>query len=38
LNRIELLTIRLQVRHAQRGGPAELDVHRVQRGVSSRAP
>jgi hypothetical protein len=37
LNRIELLTIRLQVRQARRGGPAEIDVHRVQHGVSSQA-
>jgi hypothetical protein len=37
LNRIELLTIRLRVRQAPRGGPAEIDVHRVQHGVSSRS-
>jgi hypothetical protein len=36
LNRIELLTIRLQVRQARRGGPAEIDVHRVQADTSSR--
>ena len=29
LKRIELLTIRLQVRQARRGGPAEIDVRRV---------
>lgn len=36
LNRIELLTIRLQVRQARRGGPAEIDVHRVRANVTSR--
>ena len=36
LNRIELLTIRLQLRQARRGGPAEIDVHRVQADTSSR--
>lgn len=29
LNKIEFLTIRLQVRHARRGGSAEIDVHHV---------
>jgi hypothetical protein len=38
LNRIELLTIKLQVRHARRGGPTEIDVHHVEAGASSRAP
>jgi len=36
LNRIELLTIRLQVRQARRGGPMEIDVHRVEADASSR--
>jgi hypothetical protein len=36
LNRIELLTIRLHVRQARSGGPAEIDVHRVQADASSR--
>jgi hypothetical protein len=35
LNKIELLTIRLQVRHARRGGPAEIDVHHVPAGAKS---
>jgi hypothetical protein len=37
LNRIELLTIRLQVRHAARRVPTEIDVHRVGADTSSRA-
>jgi hypothetical protein len=37
LNRIELLTIRLQVRHARGGVPTEIDVHRVEADASSRA-
>jgi hypothetical protein len=36
LNRVELLTIRLQVRHARRGGPAEIDVHRAKDDAWSR--
>jgi hypothetical protein len=36
LNRIELLTIKLQVRHARRGGRTEIDVHRVEADASSR--
>jgi hypothetical protein len=36
LDRIELLTIKLQVRQARRGGPVEIDVHRVQGDTSSR--
>ena len=36
LNRIELLTIRVQVRQARSGGPAEIDVHHVQADTSSR--
>jgi hypothetical protein len=36
LNRIELLTIRFQVRQAQQGGPAEVAVHRVHADASSR--
>ena len=36
LNRIELLTIRLQVRHARQRGPSEIDVHRVDADASSR--
>jgi endonuclease/exonuclease/phosphatase family metal-dependent hydrolase len=36
LNKIELLTIRLKVRQARRGGPAEIDVHRVMADASSR--
>jgi hypothetical protein len=36
LNRVELLTIRLQVRHARRGMPVEIDVHRVDADASSR--
>jgi hypothetical protein len=38
LNRVELLTIRLQVRHARRGVPTQIDVHRVEADGSSRAP
>ena len=30
LKRIELLTIRLQVRQARKGGPAKIDVRRVR--------
>jgi hypothetical protein len=37
LNKIELLTIRLQVRQARRGKPAEIDVHRVQADASSKS-
>jgi len=37
LNRVELLTIRLQVRHARRGMPTEIDIHRVEADASSRA-
>jgi hypothetical protein len=37
LNRVELLTIRLQVRHARRDMPTEIDVHRVEAHGSSRA-
>ena len=37
LKRVELLTIRLQVRQARRGGPAEIDVRRVPADASSRA-
>jgi hypothetical protein len=37
LNRIELLTIRLQVRHARGGLPTEIDVHRLEADASSRA-
>jgi hypothetical protein len=37
LNRIELLTIRLQVRHARGRRPTEIDVHRVEADASSRA-
>ena len=37
LKRIELLTIRLQVRQARQGGPAEIDVRRVPADASSRA-
>ena len=35
LNKIELLTIRLQVRQARRGGPAEIDVHHVSANAKS---
>jgi hypothetical protein len=37
LNRIELLTIRLQLRQAAGGAPTEIDVHRVEADASSRA-
>jgi hypothetical protein len=37
LNRIELLTIRLQVRHTARGAPSLIDVHRVEPDASSRS-
>lgn len=37
LNRIELLTIRLEVRHARRGVPTQIDVHRVEADASNRA-
>ena len=36
LNKIELLTIRLQVRQARRGGPTEIDVHHVRADAKSR--
>jgi hypothetical protein len=36
LNKIELLTIRLQVRQARRGGPTEIDVHHVRADTTSR--
>jgi hypothetical protein len=36
LKKVELLTIRLQVRQARRGGPAEIDVRRVPADASSR--
>lgn len=36
LNKVELLTIRLQVRQARRGGPAEIDVHHVKADATSR--
>ena len=36
LKRIELLTIRLQVRQARRGGPAQIDVRRVPADASNR--
>ena len=36
LNRVELLTIRLQARQARRAGPAEIDVHHIQADASSR--
>jgi hypothetical protein len=36
LNKIELLTIRVQVRQARRDGPAEIDVHHVPANTSSR--
>jgi hypothetical protein len=36
LNRIELLTIRLQVRQARNRRPAKIDVHRVEADASSR--
>jgi hypothetical protein len=35
LNKVELLTIRLQVRQARRSGPAVIDVHHVRAGVTS---
>jgi hypothetical protein len=37
LNRIELLTIRLEVRHARRSVPTRIEVHRVGADASSRA-
>jgi hypothetical protein len=36
LNKIELLTIRLQVRQARRGGPTGIDVHHVRGDTTSR--
>jgi hypothetical protein len=36
LNKVELLTIRLQVRQASRRVPTEIDVHRVDADTSSR--
>jgi hypothetical protein len=36
LNKVELLTIRLQVRQASRRVPSEIDVHRVDADTSSR--
>jgi hypothetical protein len=36
LNKIELLTIRVQVRQARRDGSAEIDVHHVPANTSSR--
>jgi hypothetical protein len=36
LNKIELLTIRLQVSQARRGGPAEIDVHHVRADATNR--
>lgn len=36
LNKIELLTIRLQARQARRGGPIEIDVHQVPASAKSK--